>query len=422
MMRITDLMKNNQLVRNTTRHQMQFDEVQNQLATGQRIRRPADDPAAATNQMFFRTRVNELDQFDRNLTDARSRLDLIDGQLAGVTDIMQRVRVLSVQASNGIYQGDNHFELRQAIAKEIDQHLRQMVELANGRDSTGRALFGGHVVERLPFETVQGNVEGLQGLELENVITAVRYRGDIGKQLREVERDQYLDVNLPGNKVFWGTNMTVTGTVDNSAYQATADQVFKIDGVEIHVAAGDTIDDVIDKINNSNLEVKASKIGADNISLHTSSPHQIWLEDVGNGTVLKDIGLVNPVEGEPPNNYAESARVNGLSMFDMLIKLRNDLVAGDQLEIGGRDLANIDETINNLLRYRAEVGARQNRVEDHTRRVSWDKTYMQELLAKSEGIDYPETIINLKWLETVHQYSLNVGARIIRPQLMDFLR
>ncbi|MCB1321760.1 MAG: flagellar hook-associated protein FlgL, partial [Leptospiraceae bacterium] len=219
-MRITDLMKNNQLVRNTTRHQMQFDEVQNQLATGQRIRRPADDPAAATNQMFFRTRVNELDQFDRNLTDAKSRLDLIDGQLAGVTDIMQRVRVLSVQASNGIYQGDNHFELRQAIAKEIDQHLRQMVELANGRDSTGRALFGGHVVERLPFETVQGNVEGLQGLELENVITAVRYRGDIGKQLREVERDQYLDVNLPGNKVFWGTNMTVTGTVDNSAYQA----------------------------------------------------------------------------------------------------------------------------------------------------------------------------------------------------------
>ena len=112
----------------------------------------------------------------------------------------------------------------------------------------------------------------------------------------------------------------------------------------------------------------------------------------------------------------------GLSLFDAVAKLRDDLLAGDQLEIGGRDLANLDEAIGNLLRHRSEAGARQNRVTEHEKRVSWDKTHMQELLANSEGIDIPETIVNLKWLETINQYALNVGARIIKPQLMDFLR
>ena len=45
-----------------------------------------------------------------------------------------------------------------------------------------------------------------------------------------------------------------------------------------------------------------------------------------------------------------------------------------------------------------------------------------ELLAKTEGIDYAETIMNFKWIESVHQYALAVGAKTIKPTLMDFLR
>ena len=415
-------MKNERLTHNVQRHQRLFDKVQNQLATGRRIDRPGDDPAAAANQMYFRTRVEELDQFERNLTHSRNRLQLVDGELGRVTDILQRVRVLAVQGSNGIYQGDDHFELRNAIAKEIDQHLREVIQIANGRDATGRPLFGGHVTERVPFEAVESNVRGLGGIELENQIVTVRYNGDIGKQLREVERDQYIDVNVPGNKAFWGTNMTVTGGVDTSGYRAATDQAFKIDGVEIRVAAGDTVDDIIDKINNSNLEVKASKIGQDFLSLHGTSPHQIYLEDMNGGTALQDLGLVNTDKTQPPDNYADTARVSGLSMFDVLIKFRDDLINGDQLEIGGRDIANLDAALNNLLRHRAEAGARFNRVEEHEKRVAWDSTYMQELLVKSEGIDFSEASVELKYLETIHQYALNVGARVIRPQLMDFLR
>ncbi len=420
--RVTDIMKNSQTVRNLGRHQVEFDRVQNQLATGKRIRRPADDPSSATNQMYFRTRIEELAQFEDNIGEAKSRLNMLDGELSRVTDILQRVRVLTVQAANGIYQGDNFFALREAVAAEVDQHLRALVDVANGRDSTGRPLFGGHNVSKPPFEVIHANVSGLRGEDLEDEIVGVRYRGDVGKQLREVERDQFVTVNLPGNHAFWGTNMTVTGDVDTGDYTVLSDQAFRINGSEIKVAAGDTIDDIIDKINRAGISVEATKVGQNNISLHTTSPHQLWLEDIGSSTVLKDIGLLSLDPDSFPNEYAESARVSGLSSFDMLIKLRDDLRSGDQLEIGGRDLGNLDQTINTLLGHRAQSGARFNRLEEHEKRVAWDHTYMTELLAKNEGVDIPEAIINLKWLESVHNYALNVGARIIKPQLMDFLR
>ncbi|MCC5814308.1 MAG: flagellar hook-associated protein 3 [Leptospira sp.] len=422
MIRITNMMQNNTLIRNLNRHQVSFDETQNQLATGMKIRRPSDDPSVATNQMFFRSRLNELNQFDENIADGYERLKHIDGVLDRMGEIFQRARVLAVQAANGIYQGDKGFELEVAVGKEIDQHLRAIVDLANSRDATGQPVFGGHVIERPPFEPIESKIKGLEGLELKNQYIGVEYRGDIGEQIREIEKGEYVPVNIPGNKVFWGTNMSVTSKVDNSGYQATSDQKFKIDGVEIHVSVGDTIDDIIDKINNSPLEVKANKLAQDNISLTSTAPHQIWLEDMGDGTVLKDIGLVDPSNGEPPNNFAKSATVTGLSVFDVLIQFRNDLVQKDQERIGGRDLGDLDLALENILRYRAEVGARMNRLEQHEQRVAQDKGYMQELLAKNESIDFPETIMNLKWLETIHQYTLNVGSKVIKPTLMDFLR
>ena len=84
-------------------------------------------------------------------------------------------------------------------------------------------------------------------------------------------------MNIAGNRVFWGTQMTVTGSSDTSGYVATTDQAFRVDGVEIRVAAGDTVNDIVDKINTSALEVKASKIGQDFLSLSTTSEEAVYL-------------------------------------------------------------------------------------------------------------------------------------------------
>ena len=421
-MRITNQISNNTLVNTLARHQSQLDETQNQLGTGLKISRPSDDPSATTNNMYFRSRVNELDQFMKNATEGKARLQQVDGQLERVTEILQRVRVLTVQASNGIYQGDKGFELEVAIGKEINELLKATIDIANTRDVTGRYLFGGHTIDRPPFEAMEAKMKGLKGIEIQDQIIGVEYRGDIGDQVREIERGEYMGVNVAGNRAFWGTNMSITANRDSSEYAATSDQKFKIDGVEISISAGDRLDDIIDKINSSPLDVKASKLGSDNITLSSTSPHQIWLEDSEGGTVLRDLGLVEVNYSEPPTNYSKEATVAGNSIFDVMIQLRNDLTAKDQERISGRDLADIDMALENILRHRSIVGAKMNRLEEHEKRIDFDKSFMAELLAKNEAIDFPETIMNLKWLETIHQSALSVGSKVIKPTLMDFLR
>ena len=418
--RITDLIKSNRILQNLQRQQIELDTVQNKLSTGQRIQSPSDDPSGATNQMYFRTRLEELKQFQENTEEAKSRLNLLDIQLSNVTDILQRVRKLTVQASNGIYQGDNFFELRQVIATEVDQHLRALLGVGNQKDSTGRPLFSGYIVENSPFQIIESDLK--VGDEIQKHIVDVKYKGDIGKHLREIDREQYMDVNLVGNQALWATNMTLTASVDSSNYVALSNQKFRIDGKEIQVLAGDRIDDIIEKINTAGIPISASKVGQDSISLHTTQAHEIWLEDVGTSSVLKDIGLLSLDENAQANDYAENAQVSGLSIFGALIKLKNDLIAGDQLEIGGQDLGNIDQALNNVLHHRAEMGARVNRLEAQEKKIAWNQSYTTELLSQNEGVDIPEAIMNLKWLETVNNYALNVGARIIRPQLLDFLR
>lgn len=420
MNRITNQMINNTMNYNLQRHQSEMDRIQNTLATGKSVNMPRDNPIASTNQMLYRTRLTELDQFISNLNESKSRLDEVDTALQSTLRIFQRIRVLTVQGANGIY---SSFELKEAAATEVNQLLDELVAIANTKGATGRSVFGGHQTgtEDQPNPWVpiyQTLTAGNQG----DAMIGVEYRGNIGKMKREVAKGEYMDVSVPGNEVFWATNQILTSNKDVAAYVAPTNQSIKIDGREINISAGDNIDIIIDKLNNAGLSIRASKGGRNNLILESTAPHQIWMEDVGSGTVLKDLGMINPSFPEPPNNIDPTVTIGGMSVFEMVIQLRDDLVRGDQELIGGRDLGLIDLGLENILKHIAAMGAKTNRVEELAKRTEYDKGNVTTMLANTEGIDYAETIMNFKWLENVHRYALAVGAKSIMPTLMDFLR
>lgn len=85
-------------------------------------------------------------------------------------------------------------------------------------------------------------------------------------------------------------------------------------------------------------------------------------------------------------------------------------------------LGSLDEAFSNLLRWRAEVGARMNRLELAEARYADDALNLKGLLSDKEDVDFAETIMNLKQEENVYRAALATGARIIQPTLIDFLR
>jgi flagellar hook-associated protein 3 FlgL len=420
MNRITNSMINNTLNYNLQRHKTKMDKIQNQLATGKKVNMPRDNPISTTNQMLYKTRLTEIHQYIKNIDESKSKLNEVDTALQQTTKIFHRLRQLAVQGANGTY---SSFELKEANATEINQLLEQIVQIANTKGANGRPIFGGFLTGTQtnpnPFVPVyQTLTAGNQG----DAMIRVEYRGNTGKLMREVSKGEYLQVNVPGNIAFWGSNQILTSSKNASTYRSTSNQSIKIDGKEISISAGDNLDLIIDKINHAGLSVKAKKGGSDNLLLESTSPHQIWLEDVGSGTILKDLGMVDGTFSQPPNNVDQTVTKGGMSVFEVVIKLRNDLVRGDKELIGGDDLKLLDMALENILRNLAKVGAGQNRVEQLAKKSEYDKTNVLELLSKTEGIDMAETIMNFKWLESVHQYALAVGAKSIKPTLMDFLR
>ncbi len=80
------------------------------------------------------------------------------------------------------------------------------------------------------------------------------------------------------------------------------------------------------------------------------------------------------------------------------------------------------KNLDTVLRVRADVGARTNRVELTINRMQNDETNFTKLMSENENVDEADTIMNLKNEENVYQASLAGGARIILPTLLDFLK
>src|SRR5579871_1082081 len=93
--------------------------VEQQLATGKKINTPSDDPVATASVLRYNNDIALDQQFQRTASDAKSRLDAADTALGSLSDVMQRVRELAVQAGSGTL---NTTDLT-AIGNELNQLL-----------------------------------------------------------------------------------------------------------------------------------------------------------------------------------------------------------------------------------------------------------------------------------------------------------
>jgi flagellin-like hook-associated protein FlgL len=171
-----------------------YSRLQQEVATGRRINRPSDDPAAALRILPLRADLRDLEQLSSNVSLARETLDTSTASLEDASSLMQRVRELTTQAANGtLSDGD-----RQSIAAEVDQLLNQMVGIGNSRRGD-RYLFGGTENGSAPFEIVQ-DAGG----------SRIVYRGNTDSLSIDVAPGVTTDMNVPGDAIFQARNRGAT--------------------------------------------------------------------------------------------------------------------------------------------------------------------------------------------------------------------
>jgi flagellar hook-associated protein 3 FlgL len=159
--------------------------IQEQLATGRRIQRASDDPAGASLALQHRKNIAFETQMRRNLEGGISFMNVSEAALGGITDSLQRVRELTVQASSDSI-GPSE---RNAIGLEIDQLIEHIAQAANTRFGDA-FVFSGHQTQTAAY-TVTGNPP-----------TAVTYAGDAGQRVRRISFQDESPVNVTGTAVF----------------------------------------------------------------------------------------------------------------------------------------------------------------------------------------------------------------------------
>lgn len=380
------------------KQQVDIADSQLRVATGKRILRAADDPAAAAQALDLNEALSLNHQYQRNANAATGRLALEDSALDAVGNVLQRVRELATQGNNATLTDPD----RQAIAREVEQRLEELLGLANTKDGNQEYLFAGNSTRTQPFIQSGGGFS---------------YNGDQGQRELQVAPGYSVAVGDPGSAVFQAIR-------NGNGVFTTLDDPANVGGGIIDVGslanAAAFIPDTY----------TITFVSASAYEVRDSSSVLVASGSYTSGQAISFAGIQTAVTGDPA--AGDTFTISPSANQDVFTTVQGMISA---LGISGNDpassamrnnamnrfLVDVDQAMENILRVRANVGARLNAIENETAVNEDFEIHIQQTLSDIRDIDLAEAISRLNQqlgsLDAAHRSFLLVQNQ----SLFDFL-
>jgi flagellar hook-associated protein 3 FlgL len=376
--------------------------TQQQVTTGLRFTKASEDPIGATRAATLERALADNAQYTRNSDIVQTRLNYSEQAMADVTNILQRVRELTLQGANATLGAS---ELR-SLANEVRQNAAEMLDIANRTDANGEYLYSGTSTAVRPFTQGAGGVT---------------YQGDLVNRQIRIGNTQSLADGHDGAAVFMGI------AEGNGTFRTT-------------VAAANTGSGTIDVGSVADL----SQWVPDNYTIQfTATTDWQVIDDSlptpnvitsGSGFVpgqnITFNGVTVRITGTPAANDEFSvAPAQRLDVFAMLEQLASALdgtspaaqsSAQFKDEIGGA-IANLDQVLERVTSVRAEVGTRLSAIDNAASTRDEEAVDLQALLSDIRDVDYASAISKLNQQYTGLQAAQAAYSRFAQMSLFDFL-
>jgi len=410
--------------------QKKLSDTQLQLATGERILAPSDDPYGSARTLELSEGISSIDQYQKNSTQIENRLGFEEGTLDSVGNALQRIRELTISANND----SQTSESRKFIQSEIKELLKQVLALSNTQDSNGEFIFSGYQGKTKPFDSDgNGNFnyygdDGQRFLKVGDTTTVAM--GDSGEAT-------FLDIKN-GNGTFKtqdNINNTGGGIIDpGTTFGAYVADTYRIeflppssglanDPVEYYVLDGnDQIIEPAAQVGDTEA-VFLAKIGANTAA-------GIAYEDGAVIAGLDTNGIKTSISGEPLNgdSYTISPS-NNQSIFATIQNLINTLDSPQQGTANltkfhnsmNRNITDIDNSLGSILEVRASIGARLNTLD---KQKSISETFGLQLkttLSDIQDLDYSEAVTRLNLQLVGLQAAQNAYTKVQGLSLFNYL-
>ena len=291
--RVTNLTMTAAAQRTLQTQQSKLADLQDKASTLNKISRPSDDPAATAQALATRALQAANAQYGRNIDDGNTWLSAADSALQQASNVMQRIKDLTVQAGNGTLPQSG----KDAIANELDSLNQDLINVANSKH-LGRNIFAGNSDKAAPFD---------------GAMPPTFVAAGTSPVERRISETQTVRVDADGGTIFGSATGSVFDTVNKLATDLRngADTLPRVS----------EIDDAYKKIVNGRADVGArqaqlDRAGTVNTGMEASLDAQrTGIEKADLGSVIMDLKLQE-------TNYqvalAATARVLQPTLMDFL--------------------------------------------------------------------------------------------------------
>lgn len=328
--------------------------LQDQQASGIRVRTPSDDPVASAQIELIRQRISNTELLQNNRQAVESALSLEEGILSNAVNSLHRLREIQVQSGNPSLSEED----RKTLAAEAKTLLNQLLDYANTKDNSGSYMFS-------------GSKSLTQPVSLDSSGQYI-YNGDSTQRFQAVTTSLLVAINDSGDDVFMripngNGRFTITETGVPNAGTASVSS-----GSVVNEAALVPDDYTITFALNSqgNLVVMISGASSGNVIPPTGLPDDAPLYQEGgaisfNGMEMTVSGmpnagdsfLISPAKNESIFSTVQRMIANLNKPFGTAVEKAATQTENNQL------LAQIDSTLDHILSIQSDLGARLNQLE-----------------------------------------------------------
>lgn len=177
------------------------------LSSGLRINRAGDDASGLAVSEKMRSQIRGLNRASANAQDGISFIQVAEAYLQETTDVMQRIRELSVQSSNGIYTAED----RLYIQIEVSQLVAEVDRIASHAQFNGMNMLTGRFARETGENTVTASMWFHIGANMDQRVRA--YVGTMTAKalgVRDVGDESIITIDTPE------TANRAIGTIDEA--------------------------------------------------------------------------------------------------------------------------------------------------------------------------------------------------------------
>ena len=383
-MRITNNMMFDSSIRNLNNNLQCLSDAQTKYSTQSKIQVPSDDPVIATRAIKYRDYVADVEQYQKNTSDATSWMQVTDDALQGVADYMTRLKELVVNGANDT----NSTASKAAIADEIKEIKKGLIDTMN-TSYAGRYVFAGYNTDEPPYGT--------------KTISVTNAAGNTVSVEKVTYKNQYLNISGPVSASISNTEIT------NNIYTAANTGVYNPAGIKPNGSYRAVTQDISYHVSNGS-EVKVNIEGQNVIG---------WSGDATNVGYKTGNNLFDTIDkvllglsGESSYKVVDSTGT--VQTYPATPQSSSQLISSclDELETD----------LDRIAKSQSELGARMNYVESTDSRLASNEITFTKLQSNNEDIDVAKASVEVSSAQSVYEAALSVTAKVTKASLVDYLR